>query len=425
MRRLDFGVTIGRSLKKGTSDLRDKSTTTNEPRPRQARSGDALSNYLAMCGHACSDINQGALSAILPFLVTGGYTYTQAVMLIFAANIVSAVIQPLFGWISDKRPCPWFMGLGVLLAGVGMCGIGWAESYAATIACAVISGFGVALFHAEGGRISNLAAGARKGNGMSIFAVGGNVGFFVGPIVAAVSLSAFGMRGLAVFLVPTVICAIVLFASNKRLKALGTARSANAASANAPERWGLFGLVIGVLSLRSLLNYGLMAFIPLFLMGVLGQSEAASSLAISLFSVAGAIATFVSGRCSEKVGSHRLCIVCLGATAVLAAAFALNENSVVLALAITLLLAVSLDLFYPSTVATGMGYVPLHLGMASGLSYGVAVCAGGAAEPFLGMAGDAFGLAFVIFALAACAAVACALAIVVKRVDEKSQRNAS
>lgn len=387
---------------------------------QRMRNGDKLSNYLAMCGHVCSDINQGALSAILPFLVAGGYSYTQAVMLVFGANIVSAVIQPLFGWASDKRPCPWFMALGVLLAGVGMCGIGWAETYGATVAAAVVSGFGVAMFHAEGGRISNLAAGARKGNGMSIFAVGGNVGFFVGPLMAAASLAAFGMRGLAVFLVPTVICAAVLFAFNGRLKALGTARTANVEASCASERWGLFGLVIGILSLRSLLNYGLMAFIPLFLMSELGQTEVISSMAISLFSVAGACATIASGRCSEKVGALRLCVICLSATVVLTVAFAFNGSSLALALALTAALSVGIDLFYPSTVAVGMGYVPRHLGMASGLCYGVAVCAGGAAEPFLGMAGDACGLTFVMLALAACAAIAAALTVVVKRLDAKT-----
>lgn len=384
------------------------------------KNGDKLSNYLAMFGHAASDINQGALSAVLPFLVTGGYSYTQAVMLVFAANIVSAVVQPLFGWISDRRACPWFMGLGVLLAGVGMAGIGWAESYPFVVASALVSGFGVAMFHAEGGRISNLAAGARKGNGMSIFAVGGNVGFFVGPILAALVLTAFGMRGLAAFLVPTAVCAVVLFANNGRLKALGTAQSSAGYALDQPERWGMFGLVMGVLSLRSVLSYGFMAFIPLFLMNVLGQSEAASSLAISLFSVAGMLGTAVSGRTSEAVGAHRLCIVCLTVTAIAAVAFAFNGSSVALALALTAVIAIGIDLFYPSTVAVGMSYVPRHLGTASGLTYGVAICIGGAAEPFLGIAGDVVGLVPVVLVLAACSVVAAVIAVAVKRLDRKS-----
>lgn len=379
--------------------------------------GDRASNYLAMLGHACSDINQGALSAVLPFLVVDGYSYTQAVMLVFAANIVSAVVQPLFGWISDRRACPWFMGLGVLLAGAGMAGIGWAGSYPLIVASALVCGFGVAMFHAEGGRISNLAAGARKGNGMSIFAVGGNVGFFIGPIMAAVSLSVFGMHGLVVFLVPTALCAAALFLHNGRFKALNVVTASNAAIAERPERWGLFGLVMATLSLRSVLSYGFMAFIPLFLMNVLGQTEAASSLAISLFSVAGMVGTALSGRTSEAVGAHRLTIACLTTTAIASAVFALNGSSVGLALALIAVLAIGVDLFYPSAVAVGMGYVPQHLGMASGLTYGVAICLGGVAEPFLGMAGDAFGLTPVMLTLAVIALAAALLSIVVKKLD--------
>ncbi len=41
-----------------------------------------------------------------------------------------------------------------------------------------------------------------------------------------------------------------------------------------------------------------------------------------------------------------------------------------------------------------------HLGRASGLSYGIAVCAGGMAEPFLGLEGDAIGLVPVMLARA-------------------------
>lgn len=370
-----------------------------------------------MLGHACSDINQGALSAVLPFLVVDGYSYTQAVMLVFAANVVSAVVQPLFGWISDRRACPWFMGLGVLLAGAGMAGIGWSSSYPLIVASALVCGFGVAMFHAEGGRISNLAAGARKGNGMSIFAVGGNVGFFIGPIMAAVSLSVFGMHGLAVFLVPTALCAAALFLNNSRFKVLSASTASDATVIERPERWGLFGLIMVTLSLRSVLSYGFMAFIPLFLMNVLGQTEAASSLAISLFSVAGMVGTALSGRTSEAIGAHRLTIACLTVTALAGAVFALNGSSVGLALALTAVLAIGVDLFYPSAVAVGMSYVPQHLGMASGLTYGVAICLGGVAEPFLGMAGDAFGLTPVMLVLAAIALVAALLSIVIKKLD--------
>ncbi len=384
-----------------------------------ATGGDRLTNYMTMVGHLCSDINQGALSATLPFLVIhSGYSYAACTMLVLAANGASAIIQPLFGWIGDRRPCPWFMALGVFLAGLGMFGVGFAGSYPFVVLSAMVSGIGVAMFHPEGGRLANLAAGERKGSGMSIFAVGGNIGFFVGPILAATFLTAFGLHGTWVFLVPATLCALVLLSMNKRFAALGTSGAGGADGPEVREHWGKFGLVMGVLSMRSIAQYGLLAFIPLFLLDVLGQGEALSSLAVSFFSIAAAGATAVSGRVSAKVGVHRLLIACLASTAVLAVVFAFNR-SVAAAIVLAMLLAVTIDLFYPSTVALGMSYVPRHLGTASGFSYGVAVCVGGVASPFLGTAGDTFGLPTVILAIAVVAAIGAALAVVVKRVDGK------
>ena len=256
------------------------------------RKEDKLVNYLCMTGHICADINQGALSATLPFLVMyDGYSYTAVAGLIFAANIASAVIQPLFGAIGDHRACPWFMALGVFLAGLGMCGIGFFDAYWTVLASAMISGIGVAMFHPEGGRLSNLAAGARKANGMSIFAVGGNIGFFVGPLMAAVFLTVFGMHGTLAFLFPTTICAIVLLAFNKRFLSMGIAKNSTTQKDAKPERWGNFALAMGVLSCRSIVEYGLMAFIPLFFVSVLGQGETFGSLMLSVFAIAGAVAT--------------------------------------------------------------------------------------------------------------------------------------
>lgn len=318
------------------------------------RKEDKLVNYLCMTGHICADINQGALSATLPFLVMyDGYSYTAVAGLVFAANIASAVIQPLFGAIGDHRACPWFMALGVFLAGLGMCGIGFFDAYWTVLASAMVSGIGVAMFHPEGGRLSNLAAGARKANGMSIFAVGGNIGFFVGPLMAAVFLTAFGMHGTLAFLFPTTIYAIVLLAFNKRFLSLGIAKNSTTQKDAKPERWGNFALAMGVLSCRSIVEYGLMAFIPLFFVSVLGQGETFGSLMLSVFAIAGAVATAISGRITERAGVFRIAYLCFGILALCLVAFAFNR-SLVSAVVLVCLLTCAANLFYPSFVALGM-----------------------------------------------------------------------
>lgn len=379
------------------------------------RKEDKLVNYLCMTGHICADINQGALSATLPFLVMyDGYSYTAVAGLVFAANIASAVIQPLFGAIGDHRACPWFMALGVFLAGLGMCSIGFFDAYWAVLVSAMVSGIGVAMFHPEGGRLSNLAAGARKANGMSIFAVGGNIGFFVGPLMAAVFLTAFGMHGTLAFLFPTTICAIVLLAFNKRFLSLGIAKNSTTQKDAKPERWGNFALAMGVLSCRSIVEYGLMAFIPLFFVSVLGQGETFGSLMLSVFAIAGAVATAISGRITERAGVFRIAYLCFGILVLCLVAFAFNR-SLVSAVVLACLLTCAANLFYPSFVALGMSYVPRHLGTASGISYGVVICVGGIVEPLLGMAGDAYGLPLVMLIIAGVTVIGLGMVAIVER----------
>ena len=140
-------------------------------------------------------------------------------------------------------------------------------------------------------------------------------------------------------------------------------------------------------------------------------------MVLSAFAIFGAVATAVSGKVAERFGAIRLAIVCCIALGVGLVAYGLSGN-VVLAIAIAMFLSMSSSLFHPSTIALGMDYIPLHLGMASGLSYGVTVCIGGVVEPLLGMAGDAVGLTPVFFVMAAIAFAAALLSCILKRYDK-------
>ncbi len=355
-------------------------------------------NYLLMLGHLSTDINQGALLAVMPFLVLNqNFSYTAVAIMVFASNVISAVVQPLFGRLGDRVSCPWIMSLGILLAGFGMAGVGLLDSYPLIVASAMVSGVGIAMFHPEGGRLANLCAGSKKGNGMSIFAVGGNLGFMVGPMMIAVFVSFFGMAGTAIFVVHSVLCALLLLVHTKIFKSFGLVDAASL-KVQSKERWGAFSIALGALSFRSVLFNTLLTFVPLFLVANLGQTEAFGSMAITLYALFGAVATFFSGRISAKTGAQRLLIMGMFALVVILIGFQFC-HSLWFALILLVLAAPAVNGPYPSTVALAQGFVPRHLGMASGLTYGVAVGVGGMFSPVMGFVGDSFGL-LSVFALA-------------------------
>src|SRR3712207_9418011 len=121
-------------------------------------------------GHLFTDLNQGAVPALLPFLVMErDLALAAAGALVLGATVSSSVVQPLFGIFSDNRPLPALMPLGVLLGGTGMALVGVAPSYPLIFLCVVLSGIGVAAFHPEAARFANYVSGSRRARGMSFF----------------------------------------------------------------------------------------------------------------------------------------------------------------------------------------------------------------------------------------------------------------
>lgn len=385
-----------------------------------------------MGGHICVDTVQGGLAAILPFLVMyGGYSYFEVSTLILASNFAPAIIQPLFGWLGDRKARPWLMAAGVVLAGAGMAAVGVASSFGVLVTAAVVAGVGIAMLHPEGGRIANLLGGsdpAEKAVSMSLFSVGGQVGFCVGPVVTVAAVQAFGLAGTLVYLAFCLPYAVLMLAFDKRFRAFGVRPAAAEAAGAAcgvpaapPERWGAFSLVLGALSVRSIVYYGVTSFVPLFVVGVLGQSEGFAGSTITVFAFVGALATLAAGRVAPFVRTPVLMTGCFGVMAVCFAVFA-QTRSLAVALVLLVALAVAVNLFNPPAITLGQDFVPAHLGMASGLTFGVAVCVGGCVSPALGVLGDSAGLSAVIWALAAICLVGLALSATVWVVAGRSKR---
>ncbi|MDP5185494.1 hypothetical protein QOZ88_22910 [Blastococcus sp. BMG 814] len=74
---------------------------------------------LLTASHVVEDLYQGAVPALLPFLVLDrNYSYTAATGIILAATVLSSVVQPAFGVLIDRRPLPWLTPVGLLVAGI-------------------------------------------------------------------------------------------------------------------------------------------------------------------------------------------------------------------------------------------------------------------------------------------------------------------
>lgn len=360
---------------------------------------DRRSLGLLGAGHLCVDLCQGAVPALLPFLaVERGYSYAALGALILFSTIGSSIIQPLFGLLSDRFARPWLMPAGLTLAGTGIALAGPAPTYALTATAVVVSGVGVAAFHPEGAKFAGLASRERQGRGMSLFSVGGNAGFALGPLLTTPLVLIFGLAGTLALAVLPLGAALLISRQLARLRRLEEEIDDDGVELG-PDDWGAFGRLGGVIALRSGVYFGLHAFVPAYFVVELGTGEAAGNGALTLMLAAGAVGTLVGGVLVDRFGARTVLVATwvVMLPLLLVLPFAAAPVATVLLAGIGFVGIAS----FAITIVLGQAYLPSRRGLASGTTLGLAIGLGGVAATVLGFVADAAGIEAVLWTIAA------------------------
>lgn len=366
-------------------------------------------------GHLFTDIAQGSIPALLPFLISKDHlSYVAASALVLAATISSSVIQPLFGHVSDRLSLPWLMPVGPALGGLGVALAGLAPTYGLTFGAIVLSGIGVAAFHPEGSRFANYVSGAKRASGMSLFSVGGNVGFALGPVLVTPLMLAFGLHGTVFVMVPTGLMALVLLHELPRLEQFRTDLvSGRVVHADHDEAWGPFALLAAVIAVRSFVYFGLITFIPLYYLRDLHTSKALGNTALTVMLLGGALGTLIGGPLADRFGRRTVLTGSMIVLPPLVAGFLLSPPG--LALVFAGLAGAATIATFAVTIVMGQEFLPGRLGVAAGVTIGLSIGLGGVGAPLLGLLGDAHGLRAVFETIAALPLLALALTFALPR----------
>ncbi|CAN5836904.1 MFS transporter [soil metagenome] len=367
-------------------------------------------------GHLFTDLNQGAVAALLPFLTSErGISLAAAGALVFAATVSSSIVQPLFGIFSDRRPIPALMPLGVLLAGCGMALVGVAPTYPLILLCVVVSGIGVAAFHPEAARFANYVSGSGRARGMSFFSVGGNAGFALGPALTTPLVLVFGLPGALFLALPAVVMAAVLFHELPRMLAFKpeAAEHEKKTEDATPEHWGPFVRMIAVVVVRSFVYFGLVAFVASYYERVLDVSPALGNTALTLMLFGGAAGTLTMGPLADRFGRRTMVGASMLVLPPLIFCFTLAGPLVGMAL-LVLVGAATVGTF-GITVVMGQEYLPGRIGLAAGITMGLSIGLGGTGAPLLGLVADSKGLSFTMLIIASLPVLGLILALTLPR----------
>ena len=376
-------------------------------------------------GHLFTDVNQGAVAALIPFLVAErGLSLTEAGTLVLAATLSSSIVQPLFGFFSDRTPLAVLMPLGVMFGGVGIAFVGIAPNYPLILICTVLSGLGVAAFHPESARFANYVSGARRARGMSFFSVGGNAGFALGPVISTPLVLLFGLPGTLFLALPALLMGFVLFYELPRLLSFRpeAMEVAGEAGAEEPEHWGPFARMVGAVAVRSFVYFGLVTFVAEYYIRVFETSMALANTALSAMLFAGGVGTLLLGPLADRVGRRAVLAGSMLLLSPLIYAFTFSGPLTGMVL-LALVGAVTIGTF-GVTVVMGQEYLPGRIGTAAGVTLGFSIGLGGVGAPLFGAIADNYGLSAMMLTLATLPIVGLVLALSLPRRKEPSRSGA-
>ncbi len=348
-------------------------------------------------GHFSIDFWQGCFPAITALLAVGrGYSYTTVGFLVLAFNLASSVIQPVFGRIADKRSAQWLMAFGLSIAGVGVVLIGILRNEILLCLSAMVAGIGVAAFHPEAARLVRSASVGNHATTMSFFSTGGALGFACGPLLASWLLTRFGVENGAIcLLLPAAIMVWFILSQGRLLAHIHVQARAKASSHGShlvgADRWDVFAWLLVSIWCRSVPFFAMSAFLPLYWIRVLGGSEVVGGQLVSLLFGSGVLGGLAGGWLADRMGHRKIIIFSFGLMAV--AIFLISQQKVPsLILICTALVGFCLYAPFSVMVVLGQEYVPNHVGLVSGIVFGLSTTVGGAFTPLLGWFADHYGI---------------------------------
>jgi len=363
-------------------------------------------------GHGAVDFSQGSVPVLLPYMHTKfGLSYTEDGLMILFLTVSSSITQPVFGRLADRGTHRLLLPFAVAVAGLGLAASALAPSYGIALLAIFVSGLGVAAYHPEASRLARALSGTQRGTGMSLFSVGGNVGFALGAGVTGLVGSQFGLAGGWLLVIPAVIGAALLVARLPHAP-VPERVPGEAVDRSGDDRRSLTLLLTG-LSLRGYVNFGMLAFIPLYEERVRGRSAGYGALLVALLLFGGAVMTLMAGPMADRIGPRRTMVLLSSPVPPLVLLYVLDDG-VLGALAIIVAGACVIGTFSVSIVLSQQ-YLKSAPAMAAGLSIGLSIGIGGAWTVVIGRIADNVGLAWALGSVAIVAAIAVGILLLLPR----------
>jgi FSR family fosmidomycin resistance protein-like MFS transporter len=143
---------------------------------------------------------------------------------------------------------------------------------------------------------------------------------------------------------------------------------------------------------------------------------------LTLFLLSGVFGTLSGGPVADRVGRRTVLLYSTAGAAILTVVFVAATHGGSFLFAIPLLIATGFTFVASQAafVVLGQEFLPNRIGLASGVTVGIAVSLGGAFSPVLGMIADAHGVAATILSTAGLSLLAAIFALALPPEDRRA-----
>jgi FSR family fosmidomycin resistance protein-like MFS transporter len=378
------------------------STSVRQTVPAPSGTGETALRILAAISvcHFLNDTLQSVIPAVYPILKDAYHLdFSHVGLITLTVNFTASLLQPLVGFFTDARPTPYSLPIGMSLSLGGILLLALAPTFAAVLVAVGFVGIGSAVFHPESSRVARLASGGRHGFAQSLFAVGGNAGSAVGPLLAAFivlpngqrSIASFGLVALAAIVILSRVSAWYSFHHGPR----SAGHAADPATPPVDRTRVRFALAILVALLFSKYVYisSIVTYYTFYLIHRFGIPVYAAQVHLFVFLGAVAAGTFIGGPIGDRIG--RKYVIWASILGVLPFTLALPYANLFWTSVLSVIIGLILASAFSAILVYAQELLPGRVGAISGIFFGLAFGIGGIAAASLGRLADARGIDFV------------------------------
>jgi len=361
--------------------------------PNRTSPAYAVLGALSVC-HLLNDMVQSLLPAIYPILkVALALDFRHIGLITLANQLTASLLQPVVGYVTDRKPKPQSLAIGMGFTLAGLLLLAWASHFGAILAAAALVGVGSSIFHPESSRIARLASGGQHGLAQSVFQVGGNAGSSLGPLLAAFIVLPHGQGSVGWFAIAPLSAIVVLWNVGVWYRAHVRAGGSPHGAAHAPlhhlsRRQVNIAIVVLLVLVFSKYVYlaSLSTFYTFYLMDRFHVSVRSAQLHLFVFLGAVAAGTILGGPLGDRIG--RKYVIWGSILGVLPFTLLLPHANLMFTGILSAVIGLILASAFSAIVVYAQELVPGNVGMIAGLFFGFAFGIAGLGAAALGQLAD-------------------------------------